>query len=646
MVLFVGFFFLIIFLHYQQTLRHVHTIMIDNLRENTINMKLDIKVILKNHKDLNLKAYLDRQKAASRMVENIYVVKDDGILVRTSDYLYDKKVFYYTNSINMRELTPENIMHIAMIQFNINIISEGKKVGYKIYIKTNTDYIVESVQKRVLAQVFYPLLFFVGIVMFYILYIKRMIIKPIIIIDDFLRGLIQRIPKFYILELDNLAKNLQENIKKLTNLAYYDTLTGLYNREAIDDMFLGEIRSAEKKDYNFSVALLDLDYFKKVNDSHGHDVGDQLLKEVAVIIRTIAGGKEKIGRLGGDEFLILFDPSTKDVSATLQAINERLEKPINVKGHDFYMGLSIGVVSYPVDGTDVSTLLKRVDMSMYQAKEEGRNRIYYYSEELGNKIKEEFALEEEIKHALEYDEFFLQYQPIVNVDDKKVVAAEALIRWNHPSKGLVYPDNFIPFIEKGCCTKEVGELVYEEAFKQQKVWLREGIDIILSINLSVKHILSTDFYKHMNKLVEKYNMDLTKIRLEITEYTLMEHRETTIKILTQMQEQGFQFSLDDFGTGYSSITYLKDTPISSIKIDKSFIDEITHDNSGEAQFFDAIVTLSKVIGLSSIAEGAEEEYQVEYLKKSGCDMIQGYYYSKPLNPKEFNTYMRQSISSV
>ena len=644
MVLFVGFFFLMMFLHYQQTVRHIHTIMIDNLRESTIDVKLDVKVILQNHEKLNLKAYLDRQKAASRIVEDIYVVKDDDTLVRTSDYLYDKKSFNTIDSVNMRHLTTENIMHISMIQSNINVVLEGKKVHYKIYTKTNYNYIVESVQQRVMAQIFYPFLFFVGIVLFYILYIKRMIIKPIMFIDDFLRGLIQRMPKFYILELDNLAKSLQTNIKKLTNLAYYDTLTGLYNREAIENILLGEVRDAEKKGYQLSVALLDLDYFKKVNDSHGHDVGDQLLKEIAKIIRETTSGKEKIGRLGGDEFLIIFDHSNNnDVSSMLQSIIQRLENPINIKRHDFYIGLSIGVVTYPKDGKDISTLLKQVDMAMYQAKEEGRNRVFFYSEELGNKIKEEIALEKDIKHALKHDEFLLHYQPIINAEDEKVVAAEALIRWNHPEKGMVYPDGFIPFIEKGCCTKAVGEWVCEQAFSQQKEWLEQGIDIMLSINLSVRHILSTDFYKNMNSLVEKYNVDLKKIRLEITEYTLMEHSDATINILTQMEEQGFHFSLDDFGTGYSSITYLKDTPIGSIKIDKSFTDEISH-NKGEAQLFDAILTLSKVIGLSSIAEGVEEAYQVEYLKKAGCDMIQGYYYSKPLNPEAFNAYMKKSTS--
>ncbi|WP_223897762.1 bifunctional diguanylate cyclase/phosphodiesterase [Sulfurovum sp. TSL1] len=607
-------------------------------------MKFDIKAILNNQDTINLKAYLDRQKAGSRMIKEIYVVKDDGTLLRTSDYLYEKNTFKEENTISLRQLNTDNISKIDLLRSDIKVIDHDKIVPYSMYVKMDNKYITNSVQQRIGLQIIYPLLFFIGVVIFYLLYIKKLIMKPIMIVDDFLRGMVQRIPKFYILEFNHLSQNLQNNLKELKELAYFDTLTGVYNRKAIEEILEKKIIETKKNKHPFAVAMIDLDHFKKVNDSYGHHVGDQLLKEIAEILQSEIRMADNIGRLGGDEFLIIIDYiNTVDVSLKLQKLIAKFKAPFHIEGYDITIGMSIGGVMCPEDGNDVITLLKNVDIAMYQAKHEGRNRVVFFSKELGKKIESEIELEKEIRYAFEHNEFRLKYQPIIDINSGKVVAVEALIRWEHPVKGTIYPSEFIPFVEKGCCVKEIGIWVFDRACKQQKEWLEKGIDVNMSVNLSVKHMHATNFYDVMNAIIKKYDIDIKKISLEITEYTLMQYRETTMAMLNKMQLDGMTFRLDDFGTGYSSLTYLKDTPISSIKIDKSFIDGITPDKK-PVHLLNAIINLSHAIDVTTIAEGVEEAYQVEYLKEIGCDMIQGYYYSKALDGKAFESYYRSRES--
>ncbi len=645
MVLFISFFALTMFLHYTQTLRHIHTIMIDNLRASITDMKFDIEAIVNNHEAINLKAYLDRQKAGSRMFKDIYVVKKDGPLLRTSDYLYDKSYFKETNVVYLRQLSTGNISDIEFICADLNVIADDRIIPYMMYVKIDNQYIVESVVQRIAAQIIYPLLFFIGIVIFYFLYIKRMIMKPIMILDDFLRGIVQKIPKFYIFEFNNLSQNLQNNLKELKALAYFDTLTGVYNRKAIEEILEKKIIETKREKGSFAVAMIDLDHFKKVNDSYGHHIGDLLLKEIAEVLQSEIRIVDDIGRLGGDEFLIIIDcMDTADISIKLQQIIEKLKEPFIIEGNHVSIGMSIGAVMCPEDGSDMTTLRRHVDMAMYQAKHEGRHRVVFFSKELGMKVESEIQLEKDIRHALERNEFDLNYQPIIDINSGKVVAVEALIRWEHPERGTIFPTDFIPFIEKGCCVKDIGVWVFDQACKQQKEWLKKGIDINMSINLSVKHMHASDFYDVMQAIIKKHDTDIKKISLEITEYTLMEYRETTMSVLNKMQHDGMNFRLDDFGTGYSSLTYLKDTPISSIKIDKSFIDEITPDKKS-VHLLNAIINLSHAIDVTTIAEGVEEAYQVDYLREIGCDMIQGFYYSKALDSEAFESYYwsRESV---
>lgn len=604
-------------------------------------MRLTIKDILYDKNNLNVKAYLHRQRASSNIINEIYITKEDGTLVSTSDDLYDKVDLHLEQAIDLRQIERENISQVHWIYSLIKVMDNHGGMYYKLYINTDQEYIGEIIQNRMQLQMFYPILFFLLLALFYILYIKRMVIKPIMIIDEFLRGVIEKIPKFYIFEFNNLAKNLENNINRLKTMAYYDTLTGVYNRKGMGEYIKDNISSRrDRGDGSFTIALIDLDHFKKINDTSGHEVGDALLKEVVKVLDLELEAGDKLGRLGGDEFLIVFNYEKIDeVSHKLERIIERFQQPFMVNDKELFIEASIGVSDYPSDGSNLSTLLKHADFAMYQAKEKGGNAYVFFSKELGLKVEKELQLETEIKHALENDEFFLVYQPILDAMSEKVVSVEALARWKHPKKGMIDPSEFISIIENGCCVKEFGEWVLDTACTQQEVWLKKGIDITISINLSVKHIMSSNFYKRFQKIVRNHHVDHDKLKLEITEYTLMEYKGATINVLKKMKKDGYHFTLDDFGTGYSSITYLQNTPIEAVKIDKSFVDEITADKKG-AKMLDGILNLTKIIGLPSIAEGVENLYQVEYLKDAGCDMIQGYYYSKALDALEFEKFYK------
>jgi len=640
LVLFLTFFFIIFSFHYRQTLNEMNKMVTGEMRRTLIDMTLDLKSILQDKDHYDVKAYLDRKKASSPLIYAFYVVKKDGILLSTSDDLYAQKRFHRHDSVDLRQIENMNIEKIDWVNAFISVPNNNGVEEYALYVKLDHPYIVAMIKERMLTHMFYPILFFVGLALFYLLYIKRMIIKPVMLIDAFLRGVVNKIPKFYILEFNNLAKNLEHNLNTLKVLAFTDGLTGLYNRKGIENVVKEQILEFEYNTEGFALAMLDLDHFKKVNDISGHDVGDALLQEVTKALKSEMKDVDKIGRLGGDEFLLVFEhESAEDLSRRLARIVKRFSDPFMAQGYELYIEASIGIVRYPEDGETISNLLKHADMAMYEAKKAGGNRFAFFSKALGEQIRKELLLENDIRKALEKDEFFLMYQPIIDAKSEKIVSVEALSRWKHPKKGMIYPSDFIPAIENGYCVKEFGEWVIDKACAQQAEWLRRGIDINLSMNLSVKHIMSPNFYNALEVIIQKYHTDLDKVSFEITEYTLMEYKGATVSILNDMEKKGYHFTLDDFGTGYSSITYLKNTPITAVKIDKSFIDEIEPDKK-EVQMLDAIISLTKVIGLPSIAEGVEEPYQVAYLKSAGCDMIQGYHYSKPLTSEYFEAYYK------
>ncbi|WP_158661002.1 bifunctional diguanylate cyclase/phosphodiesterase [Thiomicrorhabdus sp. Milos-T2] len=452
--------------------------------------------------------------------------------------------------------------------------------------------------------------------------------------------------------------NLKDsNLNKLQRLAYIDPLTKIANRKNIENAIENKIKLCRRTKDSFYIALIDLDNFKNVNDLLGHSAGDELLKKCVNDFKRIIRQEDLIGRLGGDEFLILFNEHTDEhaLIAVMSRIHACFAQPTQINDTMFNVTTSIGIANYPKDiglahdkdnkdnkdnkdDNDImQNLIKSADIAMYQAKNLGKNQFAFFDEELESQIKLEHTMDKEIQTAIENDEFELYYQPQIDSISRRIIGAEALVRWNHPEKGLVMPVDFIGFIEKGYHTVEFGEWVVKTAAMQQKEWEKLDIPITISANLSVKHILSANFYLRMTHIIEELNIDLNGFIFEITEYELIKSKTVAIKDLNKLQEAGFRFYLDDFGTGYSSISYLSQLPIEGIKIDKSFIDYV-QPNQEKKKLVDSIIQLGTTLNKKVIAEGVENKYQAYFLNESGCQAFQGYLFSESLPATEFEKF--------
>lgn len=426
---------------------------------------------------------------------------------------------------------------------------------------------------------------------------------------------------------------------ELKSLAYFDTLTQIPNRKSIENIILENIDHYDRTGQDFYIALIDLDNFKKINDTYGHESGDILLKECVKIIDKSIRSLDVLGRFGGDEFIVVFKnilDYTKLVKI-LERMHKRFKRPISIGSIEYFTNVSIGVSHYPNDAQNISDLIKNADIAMYNAKARGKGRYSFFERALASQIQRQYILEPDIKIGLEKHQFELYYQPQIDAKTGRVFSVEALARWTHPEDGFMPPYYFIDIIENGYMTKEFGEWAIKEAAIQQKKWSIKGIDLGVSVNLSVKHIMMPDFYDDMKRLVSILGINLNKFYFEITEYELLVDKERNMKILNELAEEGFKFHLDDYGTGYSSITYLNELSIESLKIDKSFIDKIRSEESN-FPFVDAIVNMAKSLDIKIIAEGIETEFQHDYLKDIECDTLQGYYYSKAMNASDFEEY--------
>ena len=445
--------------------------------------------------------------------------------------------------------------------------------------------------------------------------------------------------------LRTLLKDIKVKEFELSQLAYYDPLTGTPNRKLLEIELDAELTKAKRQNRNCFIAITDIDEFKKINDLLGHSAGDDVLVETAKRLKQILRQGDTVGRLGGDEFLLIFsEPFNQDGLLLLtERIQQAFLQPFFIHDREFSLSSSMGIARYAChDGTDVNaqTLMKHADIAMNKAKFEGKNRFHIYDKQLSEQLEKEHNLETEIKKAILEDQFELYYQPQVSTQSGKITGAEALVRWNHPTSGFLTPASFIEVIEKGIHTKAFGEWVIRAALKQQQAWQKQGVSIPLSVNLSAKHVLASDFLSSLKQLAEEIDADLSNIQFEITEYELITNKSQAFENLHQLVDEGFTLYLDDFGTGYSSISYLEQLPISGIKIDKSFIDYI-NDHNQKKLLVTGILTIARAIGIKVVAEGVESQEQAEYLSVIQCNTLQGYFISKPLPAEDFSRFIQQ-----
>jgi len=442
-----------------------------------------------------------------------------------------------------------------------------------------------------------------------------------------------------ITKLKQVQLDLEESLRKIDHekdrfeyQATHDKLTDLPNRILLLDRLGQSIKVAERNHEKIAVVFIDLDYFKKINDSLGHSVGDQVLVQVSQRMMDTKRSSDTLARLGGDEFCLILNGvnMTDDISKILVKCMQIVKEPFEIEDKTLYLGMSMGVSIFPDDGKDTDTLLKNADAAMYKAKEDGGNTYAFYNHKMTEKAFERIFLETALREGISKKELVVYYQPQVDTVAKRVIGMEALVRWVHPILGLITPDQFIPLAEDTGMIVQLDRMVMEMAISQFSQWRKSKIfSGHLSLNLAVKQLEEPSFVDFFKALLEEKKFPTHAIEFEVTESQIMNKPEASIGVLQKISDMGVRLSVDDFGTGYSSLAYLKKLPIQKLKIDRSFIKDLPTDNEDVA-ISKTIIGLGENLNLDVIAEGVETKDQVAFLLENGCHQIQGYYYSKPI----------------
>ncbi len=426
---------------------------------------------------------------------------------------------------------------------------------------------------------------------------------------------------------------LEEKQRHLDYLAHYDSLTGLSNRLLFRDRLARALRSAERTGQRVAVLFVDLDQFKQINDSLGHEVGDRVLREVAQRLTVAVRAEDSVSRLGGDEFIIIVNEldEPRYAAQMAQRVLQSLQTPLLHQGQELYLTTSIGISLYPEDGAEVDTLLRNADAAMFRAKAEGRDRFRFYTQELTDLARERIEMESRIRQGLRNGEFTLHYQPQLTLHDERLNGVEALVRWRHPELGMIPPGRFIPLAEESGLIEPLGAWILREACTQMVRWHAQGFHPgRMAVNLSGRQLQQSDLLDTVTQTLSETGCRPEWLELEITESFVMNSPAHSIPIMQSLRSQGIELAIDDFGTGHSSLAYLKQLPISRLKVDQSFVRDVPSDQNDMA-IIQAVIALGHSLQLHVLAEGVETPAQRDFLRQAGCDEVQGYLYAHPLS---------------
>ncbi len=446
--------------------------------------------------------------------------------------------------------------------------------------------------------------------------------------------------RYYVCIINDITDR-RELEQQLLQQATHDSLTDLPNRILLLDRIEQAILQAKKQKSILAFLFIDLDKFKMTNDTLGHGIGDRLIQLIANRLLIATDDFDTVARLGGDEFVILMTSITTEEEAEEKAneLLQSIQQPVQIDQHNITITASIGICYYPKDGNDVETLMKNADLSMYHAKDSGRNTFKIFEPDMNNRLINTMQLDNALRDALQNNEFTLAYQPLVDIINNRIMGVEALIRWNSKILGPVSPIEFINVAEENGLIIEIGKWVLETACKQLKEWHNIGLkDLIISVNISERQFKQSNLLEIVDDALDKAKLDARYLELELTESLLIENIDSIVNIMTALKERGVGLSIDDFGTGYSSLAYLKRFPIDKLKIDQSFINVMVSDKN-DAAIAKAVVNLGHTLSLTVLAEGVETKSQLDLIKEYSCDYAQGYYFSKPIPAEEILDYM-------
>ncbi len=578
-------------------------------------------IILKYEKDL-IKQY-NRAIEQKRIFKMLFEKSKDGIILATRDKFLDcnEAAVKLFGAKDKKELLEFNILSLSPKYQPDGKSSREKNIEILKTLQNEGVFRGEWQAKRVDGE-----LFWIEVV------VTTIKVEGEVILHTVARDITKR---------KEVEKQLEENRRKLSHRARHDMLTELPNRYMFSEIITHEILRAKREEYKIAVLFMDLDGFKHVNDYYGHDAGDEILKKATLRLKRAIRESDYLFRFGGDEFVLLITniKSELDIAVISKKIIDLFSKPFEIANNCIKAGISIGIAIYPDNGTNSDELIRNADISMYRAKDKGKNRYIFYEDRMYQKILKEHKIENEIREGIKKSEFILYYQPQIDAKKHKVIGLEALVRWKR-GDDIVSPGYFIEIAEQSNLINEIGEIVIDKAFRFAKKLDTMGIDIDrVAVNLADKQLKNPKLIELIRSYLKESGCDPNRIEMELTEGFIMENIEESIKLLNSFGELGFSVSIDDFGTGYSSLAYLKKLPIDVLKIDQSFVKDIPGPKEDEA-IVNTIIELAKGLKLGIIAEGIENDVQEKFVLKQGCNIIQGYYYSKPLPEEEVIKFIK------
>lgn len=451
-------------------------------------------------------------------------------------------------------------------------------------------------------------------------------------------------PSYFVIQVQNITSQKKAE-EKLRHMAYHDPLTGLANRNKLEQFVSHILASSRRHQQNFALLFLDLDRFKNINDTIGHEAGDALLQIIAERLRSTVRTTDLVARLGGDEFVLVITDvkRTESVALIAQKILDTVLQAIVIKGQELYITTSIGISLYPYDGQNMQALMKNADLALYRAKDHGRNNYQFYTIEMTGRAHERMALQNALAHALAKNEFFLHYQPKMSIDLRRITGVEALLRWQNKEYGMITPDEIVALAEETGLIVPVSDWVLETACRQLKVWHEMGFNsLTIAVNCSQRQFKQSTFTDDVLHIITRAGIPADSLEIEVTEKLIMEDPETTLRVLYALKDLGVKIVIDDFGTGYWSLNNLRRLSVDKIKIDKSFVKQVTIDETS-ATIVSAIIAMVNKLGIISVAEGVETREQYEFLIREGCTEIQGYYLAQPLPATDMTQFITHPV---